>query len=378
MDQDSDSLWLLSWDLSPGGAEQQLVRLVRARAAWDRHLAVVLFAPQGDLLHQVRSGVPLLALSEQRPVSVPRQVIWLGTTALRFASLVRKHRPAAIVSFLPVPTLVASLALRSMRDRPPLIWSMQSDVHRHYGERRKGILSLLRRFTVPMVDLFIAPSQGVRRQIVAAFSAPDWRVTVIPNAIDGTKILQGIGLSSSCMPSKGARHRIVTVGRCAAVKGYDCLLAAMAELRQRDVELCVLGEGPLRPSLERKAAELKLSDQVRFVGYMANPYAWLSTADSYVSASRWETFGIAIAEAMACGLPVVATATDGARDLIRSMQTGILVPIDQPDRLVDAIRTLLDDGTLCRELGSAAAANVRAFDAPNVARRYCEAIGSLL
>jgi glycosyltransferase involved in cell wall biosynthesis len=156
------------------------------------------------------------------------------------------------------------------------------------------------------------------------------------------------------------------------------LLEAIAELRQRNVELCVLGDGPLRPSLERKAAELKLADRVRFVGYTANPYVWLSTADSYVSASRWETFGIAIAEAMACALPVIATATDGAQDLIRSMQTGILVPIGQPDRLVQAIEALLDDGTLCRELGSAAAARVQAFDAPNVARRYCEAIGSLL
>lgn len=143
------------------------------------------------------------------------------------------------------------------------------------------------------------------------------------------------------------------------------------------MECCILGEGSDRERLSQLADKLELDGCVKFLGYVSNPYAWMETADIFVSPSSWETFGIAILEAMALGLPVVATATDGSVDLITDGVEGFLVPVGDPEALAGAFVRLMNEPALRGRCGREAKEKAQKFDARIVAERYFEELKKL-
>jgi glycosyltransferase involved in cell wall biosynthesis len=182
------------------------------------------------------------------------------------------------------------------------------------------------------------------------------------------------------IPSKQAAVRLVSVGRLHPAKGTDALLYALKEVRKQsaNLECYILGDGPERQRLIELAGDLGLNKSVFFTGYVENPYGWLQTADIFVSPSRWETFGIAIAEAMALGLSVVATATDGANDIITDKVDGLLVPVGNAHALAEAVIDLLNKPGLRQKLGTQAKLGAQQFNAPLIAQRYMMVLERLL
>ncbi len=136
---------------------------------------------------------------------------------------------------------------------------------------------------------------------------------------------------------------IGTIGRLHPNKGYDLLLDAAALLRDqgRRFELVIAGDGPEAPRLRAQADSLGLADQVRFPGWV-EPRAALDDMDIFVSSSRVEPFGLVIIEAMAAGVPVVATDIDGPRDILRGGELGALAAAGDADALAAAIARVLD------------------------------------
>src|SRR5207248_908168 len=133
---------------------------------------------------------------------------------------------------------------------------------------------------------------------------------------------------------RGARLCVGTIGELAPIKGQENFLraAAIVSSRRDDVDFVIAGEdksrtGENRRLLERMIDELKLSQRVRIAGWADDVVELLRTLDVFVSASRSESFGIAMVEAMASSVPVVATMTAGAREIIAANKTGLLVPI---------------------------------------------------
>ena len=116
----------------------------------------------------------------------------------------------------------------------------------------------------------------------------------------------------------------------------------------------------IRAQLEQLLATHKLAGRVRLLGRVDELAPFLAALDVYVSASRAEAFGLALVEAMACGVPVVATATDGSRDIIEDGTTGRLVPIGAPEALADALVALLNDADARAMLGAHAHAAAHA------------------
>jgi glycosyltransferase involved in cell wall biosynthesis len=106
--------------------------------------------------------------------------------------------------------------------------------------------------------------------------------------------------------------------------------------------------------LERLASDLNLTDQIRLLGQVDEVAPLLAAMDLFVSASQTESFGLAIVEALASGLPVVATETEGAGEIIELNETGFLVPVGQPAALAKAINRLVSDGDLRLRMGQAA------------------------
>jgi len=164
---------------------------------------------------------------------------------------------------------------------------------------------------------------------------------------------------------------IVSVGRLYDAKGYDVLLEACVLLRDQGRRFRVIVAGADSPGHEADAVALRrlhadrgLADVVDLAGDITDVPALLRRATLYVQPSRAETFGLATAEAMAIGLPVVASATGGLRDLVIDGTTGLSVPPEQPHALADAIARLLDDADLRAALGRAARNRVRADFTP--------------
>ena len=138
---------------------------------------------------------------------------------------------------------------------------------------------------------------------------------------------------------------VLYVGRLAPEKGIEYLLQAAARLAvdRGSVRVYLVGSGPTEPQLKRLVAELGLETSVYFVGYLSGSTLvdWYRSADVVCLPSLFEGFGMTLAEAMACGTPVVASRVGGTEDVIREFECGILVPSRDPDALAEAIQQIL-------------------------------------
>lgn len=152
------------------------------------------------------------------------------------------------------------------------------------------------------------------------------------------------------------------VGRLENQKGVDILLEGFARARKaspRVAWLWIVGDGSLRGALEQRARELDVLDRVRFEGAVADaaPFYW--GADGFAIASRWEGLPLALLEAQAAGLPVVAAAAGGVAEAIREGTTGLLVPREDPAALQAAITRVESEPELARRMGYEAARQAR-------------------
>lgn len=182
---------------------------------------------------------------------------------------------------------------------------------------------------------------GNTPDLVRYFQENDWpaaQTACVPNfAADPAPAPLPDGLR----PTPG-RKLLFAMGRLHPNKGFETLLRALHQVPDADVWLA--GEGPLREDLQRLAAPL--GGRVRFLGWQQNVTPFLLAADIFVCPSRHEPLGNVILEAWAHGVPVVATASEGPRQLITPEQNGLLTPIDDTQTLAAAIRRMLDDADL--------------------------------
>ena len=167
--------------------------------------------------------------------------------------------------------------------------------------------------------------------------------------------------------------RIAAAGSLVPLKAYHVLLRALGQLAAdgHRFEFLLAGEGPERPRLEQLAAHLNIMRQVRFLGGIEDVPEILSSAHLLVHPSRSEGLSNTILEAMAEGLPVVATNVGGTPEVIRDGKTGLLVPPDKPDLLASKIRQMLENPRLREKVGKAAFAVVRdKYNTSIVATQY--------
>ena len=188
----------------------------------------------------------------------------------------------------------------------------------------------------------IAVSQAVAESLRRSGVIESSKITVVHNGID----IDRFARSSAC----GSDIRVGTVGHLAPIKGQDVFVRAAALIcaRRCGVRFVVIGEDKspqmgYRKFLKNLIAELGLNGNVTMPGWQDDIPAALSSLKLFVSAARSEPFGLSIVEAMASGLPIVATASEGALEILEDGFTGKLVPIADAHSLAEAINDLLDD-----------------------------------
>ena len=225
-----------------------------------------------------------------------------------------------------------ALALTRWAHRRPLVVSTHGGFFHtaDHAALKRLYFALLTRRSLRVADVVIPNSAGDERR----FAAHARRAVRIDNAIDYPAF--------AAAPRRPVPGRLITVGRLASNKNLFALLDAFAAARaaQPSLSLVVVGDGPLRPALQARAAALSLADSVRWAGEVADAQlrAELSAAELFLSAATYEGFGLALLEAMAAGLVPVVNTIEAFRDVIAEGRDGFLADYSQP---ASAAQTIL-------------------------------------
>ena len=252
----------------------------------------------------------------------------------------------------------AGAARAAGRRAPALVVHLRGLLVDGEGATGGGLVDRVHRaFLRRAPDRIIAVSEAVRRRALELLDLPAQRVVTVLNGVD---------LDAAARASDDARPRlraalsvpreaplllaIGTLGRC---KGQDVLLHALCLLPDA-VHVAFAGEGGSLLELEALAHRLGVAPRVRFLGARNDVPDLLRASDLLVHGARWEGFGRAVAEAMAAGLPVVASSAGGLVELVEHERTGLLVAPDRPAALAAAVRRLIEDPELSARLAESA------------------------
>lgn len=225
-------------------------------------------------------------------------------------------------------------------------------------------LSQIHRLTLRRTAKVIAVSEAVADSLRAQNIFPTEKLVTIHNGIDVEKFDHARREAGE--RNRDERIRVGMIGHIAPIKGQEEFIRAAAIVcRQRDdVDFIVAGadksrEGENQARVEKLISELGLEHNVKFLGWIEDVAKLLSTFDLYVSPARSEPFGLTIVEAMAAGVPVIATRSEGASEILSDGETGRLIPIDDVETLAGVIGELLNDRTQCERLAQNAKSAAR-------------------
>lgn len=217
---------------------------------------------------------------------------------------------------------------------------------------------------------FAAISEDIEQQWRGLGVAPE-RIARMASGVDAERFHPGVSaFEGALLP----RPRVVFTGRLHRQKNLDLLLDAWPEVTRRTpANLILVGRGAERERLEERARTLQISDRVQFMGPLDDLTEILRAADLFVLPSLAEGMSNSLLEAMATGLPCLATAIGGNSDLLRHGSAGVLLPKDDPKAWSDTIVQLVEDQPLARSLGAAARSQVETeYALPIVVSRYVE------
>jgi len=343
-------LAVLLQDLEFGGTQRYALQLLRG-------LDRTLFTPElwvlntgEDLLDEaLATGVPLVRIS-RRPPGSPLALPPLFTRIAR-------SRPDVLYTLTVVPNIWGRMFGRAL-GVPVIVAGFRT-------LRPKQWEPLLWRCT----NRLICNAEMLRTRAVQELGVPPERVAVVPNCVDTERF-------RPAKPHPEGPPRLVSVSRLVDDKDPMNLVEAFA-LVLREVpkaRLTLVGDGPLRPQVEARLAALGLGHAVDIITGCGEVRPHLAQADVFALASRREGSPNAILEAMASGLPVVASRTGGIPDLVEHERTGFLTEPANPVGLSKALARLLTDRELCTSLGAAGRDKAVRAHSPEAMLRATEAV----
>lgn len=354
--------------LNGGGAERAAVQILNGLddTRWER--SMFLFAREGPYLSEVE----------------PRIAIYSADTSSRFGrwralrSFIAAERPEIVMAFLSFFSVLS--AARAANNGAKVIFNLQTpmsafltdaDYHWRKGGH-KTAFSAVARIGYAATDLTVATSNGVARDLTEAFAIDPSRIRVLPNPVDLERVRRSAAepIDDSVLPSGGG-PLIVAAGRLAEAKNYPLMIDAFAALRAHiPARLCILGQGELETALRQLIAARGLTEHISLGAFQANPWKYIARADIFLLTSHYEGFGNVLIEAMACGVPVVATASPGTRDIINNGIDGLLVDVHTPQAVAGALKTILESPEKRQAMSIAAREAANRFAVREVASKY--------
>jgi sugar transferase (PEP-CTERM/EpsH1 system associated) len=234
---------------------------------------------------------------------------------------------------------------------------------------------LLQRFGWSRVDRLLSVSTRLAERMAHEVGFPPDRIHTIHNGVELSRFQTGIGRSNArrALGLPVDTPIVGAVGRLVPVKDHTCLVDAVARVGRDGLQpvLVIAGDGPRRRAIEEHASSLGIGDRVRLLGHRKDIDVVFAALDVFVLSSVSEGLNNTILEAMAAGLPVVATRVGGADEMVLEGSTGFLVPPGSPDMIAEALRRLLVDPVAAAAMGEAGRARAeRDFDLGRTILKY--------
>ena len=326
--------------LAFGGAENQLVHLaLRMRArGWDVQV-ITLIAPRAYVEELQSAGIPVNSLQMPRGVPDPRAFF-------RLSCMLRRNPPHIFHAHMVHANLLARLT-RPLAPIPVLICTAHNTYESPTGmtfiKKEVTWREWAYRLTDPLCDVTTQVSQTGLERYVRVKAVPRDKICFIPNGVDVDHFRPDAQVRLRMRAELGLQDRFIwlAVGRFEQAKDYPNLLHAFARLSDENAVLLIAGQGALQERMEALAHELKIAPRVYFLGLRRDIPALMNAADAYVMSSFHEGMPMVLLEAAASGLPIVATAVDGNKEVVLNQQTGFLVPAKDPGSLADAMLRLM-------------------------------------
>jgi glycosyltransferase involved in cell wall biosynthesis len=338
---------ILHTESSLGWGGQEIRVLTEARGVARRgHEVTIAAPPQARIYAEAHGyGVEVVALPIARKglKGVSAMKRFLGARAF---DVVNTHSST--------DSWLVAVASAGLRDSPPIVRTrhISSPLPRNFATR----------WLYGRAAQIVTTGEKLREQVIEETGAEAARIVSIPTGIDLTRFKPGersVARAALGLPAQAAIIGIVATLR--SWKGHKHLFEAIAGIARRDLLLVVVGDGPMRATLEAFAKELGIEERVRMVGNQKDVAPWMNAFDLFCLPS-YANEGVpqALAQAMACGLPLVTTPVGSIAELVADGRTGVIVPHSNPPRLRAAIEALLADPERRNALGRAALEEARA------------------
>jgi glycosyltransferase involved in cell wall biosynthesis len=374
-------------NLEIGGAQEVIRGLAPALRAEGVDVAVAtlrdgpLRAPLED------AGIPVAVVGarSRSMAGDPRAFLELRRLHATLATVVDRHESTVVQTHLLRSLDFVALALRRRPSRPAIAWTFHNarlDLRADQlpgrrwliGPKRLGYRALYRHGS--RGAHLVAVSDDVATSIRERIRPARGHLHTIPNgvAVERYEGATPAGIRDE-LGIPAAAFLVVCVAKMLEQKGHRYLVEALrsSELRNAPLHAVLVGDGPLREAIHEDARGAGVLDRLHFVGNRSDVPSVLAAADAFVLPSLWEGLPMALLEAMAAGLPLVATAVAGTRQVVTDGRHGLLVPPGDSSALASALGRLKRDPELRDRLGASARGHVRAeFSVQAQARRHAD------
>jgi glycosyltransferase involved in cell wall biosynthesis len=349
---------LLAPSLIPGGAERQMLSLAE-RLPRDRfEVEFVLLSGLGVYEERATAaGIPIRTVWDAPPPNgpLPARLWHRASKGLRYAAVMRAGRYDIVDAWLYPADVLAALMRPVTRTAVIITGRRNVDPQQFFGPLEDIVASVVARLT----DVVVANSAAVASNAVSTSGLPRRKVRIIRNGVLVAPPVSATERTARRLALGVSDPEEIIIG-CVAnylgVKRHALLIDAFAALTNDGANstLVLVGEGPLRPDLERQIRELGLEGRVRLHGSELDPQPLYAAFDIVVQASSREGLPNALLEAGAAGRPIVATAAGGSGEIVIDGVTGLLVPVEDGGLLAGALGRLVADPDLRDRLGAAA------------------------
>ncbi|MBW8011849.1 MAG: glycosyltransferase family 4 protein [Chloroflexi bacterium] len=358
-----------------GGASNASANIARKLSALDQEVTV-LTTRFNSLPEEDQGGVNIVrAPARRRRVErsgVFEQLTFLFGGCLRASRLMRTWRPDVVLAFFGSPSGVIALYLRMIYGLPYVV------------SLRGGDVPGFRPYDFAFYHKLIGPLLHVVWRRAASVVANSSGLRFFAQSFDSSVPIQKIpnGVDAANYPGSTRRWEpthILFVGRLVYQKGIDLLIKALAGIKELIWEVSLVGDGPQRKELQALGERLGIGERVNFIGWQDREILVkrYQQANLFVFPSRHEGMPNAVLEAMASGLPVIASAIAGNEELVSPNETGILVSGEDVDALRGALRELISNPNLRKKMGMAGRKRVQTdYTWDRVAEQYLKLLQS--